>query len=97
MRDSNFNRNFLDSTEDTKDGGRIVLVLTMVVNFFFSAAFCYMLQWINSIQMVIHLPMMQIIIPPNVAAYFQSVLPIITFDIIDRDYLKAVLDFDDEK
>jgi len=97
MRDTNFNRNFLDSTEDTKDGGRIVLVLTMVVNFFFSAAFGYMLQWINSIQMVIHLPMMQIIIPPNVGAYFQSVLPIITFDIIDRDYLKVVLDFDDEK
>jgi len=42
MRDSSFNRNFLDSTEDSKDGGKMVLVMTMGLNLFFSAAFVYM-------------------------------------------------------
>jgi hypothetical protein len=58
MPDTKFNRAFLDSSEDAKDGGRYVLVLTMALNLFFSAAFGYMVQWINSIQMIIHLPMM---------------------------------------
>ena len=43
---------------------------TMGLNIFFAGAFGYMVQWMNSIQMVIHLPMMQIIVPGNVSAYF---------------------------
>ena len=70
MKDTDFNRKFLASTADAKQGGKFVLVLTMALNLFFSAAFGYMLQWINSIQMIIHLPMMQVIVPGNVSAYF---------------------------
>ena len=97
MKDSNFNRNFLASAENSKDGGRMVLVMTMGINLFFSAAFVYMVQWINSTQMIIHLPMMQIIVPANVSAYFQAILPIITFDIISEDVIKWFLNFNDEK
>jgi len=41
--------------------------------------------------------MMQIIVPPNVSAFFQAILPIITFDIISEDVLKKFFDFNDEK
>jgi len=70
MKDTTFNRQFLKSTQDNEEAGRYVLLLTMGLNIFFSAAFGYMVQWMNSIQMVIHLPMMQIIVPGNVSAYF---------------------------
>jgi hypothetical protein len=70
MKDTNFNRQFLQSTQNNEEAGKYVLLLTMGLNLFFSAAFGYMVQWMNSIQMVIHLPMMQIIVPGNVSAYF---------------------------
>ena len=43
MKDTTFTRGFTKSTKDAKDGGKMVLVLTMAVNFFFSGAFSYML------------------------------------------------------
>jgi hypothetical protein len=46
------------------------------------AAFSYMMMWMNSMQLITHLPMMQVIVPSNVSAFLQAILPVITFDII---------------
>jgi hypothetical protein len=70
MKDTRFNRQFLQTTGSSKEAGKYVLVATLGLNLVFSAAFGYMVQWMNSMQMVIHLPMMQIIVPGNVSAYF---------------------------
>jgi len=48
-----------------------------------SGAMAWMLAWVNSLQMVIHLPMMHVLVPPNVSAAFSSILPIVTFDVFN--------------
>jgi hypothetical protein len=43
MKDNTFTRGFNQSTKNAEDGGKMVLVLTMAVNLFFSGAFSYMI------------------------------------------------------
>lgn len=48
-------------------------------------------------QLIIHLPMMRIIFPSNVLAFFSVIVPIITFDILPAEYsLELFLDFDQQ-
>ena len=47
-------------------------------------------------QIIIHLPIMQIIVPSNVSAYFEAVNPIFTFDFLPDSIIKFVFDFDNE-
>ena len=43
----------------------------------------YTLTMINSLQMIVHLPILNIIIPGNVMMFMQIVLPIVMFDILE--------------
>ena len=43
----------------------------------------YFIGLINSLQMVIHLPMLWIIMPGNVTTFFKIILPIVMFDVLD--------------
>ena len=47
-----------------------------------ASAYIYMTMWMQSIQLVTHLPMMQVIVPSNVSAFYQAILPVVTFDLI---------------
>ena len=48
-----------------------------------SEAMDYFIGLINALQMVIHLPMLWIIMPGNVTLFFQIILPIVMFDVLD--------------
>ena len=43
----------------------------------------YLISMINALQMVLHLPMLRIMVPSNVAAFFRVVLPIVMFDVLE--------------
>jgi len=82
MEDNIFNQNFLSATYAASQNGKVVLIISLILNYFMAAAFVYMMMWINSIQLVTHLPMLQVIVPSNVSAFLQAILPVITFDLI---------------
>ena len=47
--------------------------------------------------MIIHLPMLWIIIPANVSAFFSRLIPVATFDILDSGWTtELVFEFDEE-
>ena len=48
-------------------------------------------------QLIIHLPIMQVIVPSNVSAYFEAVVPIFTFDFLPSSIIEFVFDFDFEE
>ena len=35
---------------------------------------------IRALQLVLHLPIMQTVLPPNASAYFKTLIPIVMFD-----------------
>ena len=82
MADTTFNSNFLAFTKTMTSNGKLVLMISLFLNYFMDAAFTYFMMWINSIQLVTHLPMMMVIVPGNVSAFLEAILPVITFDLI---------------
>ena len=62
-----------------------------------SGAMKFIIPFINSLQMTIHLPIMNVIVPGNVNGFFSYLQPIVTFDVFDSDYTtELVLNFDEE-
>jgi hypothetical protein len=75
-----------------------ILTTTMVINNFIGGFMANMAQWINSLQMMLHLPMLHVIMPPNVREFFAIILPVAMFDIIESSYsTELIMDFDYEK
>ena len=57
---------------------------------------CYMIGFIRSLQMIIHLPMLMIIMPANVSAFFCILIPIATFDVLDSGWTtELIFEFDE--
>ena len=56
-----------------------------------------MFGMIRALQLVLHLPIMQTILPPNASAFFKTIIPIVLFDIVSLfwkwdehpDFIKA--------
>lgn len=52
-------------------------------------------KMIDALQMVVHLPIMKIVIPPNVMFCFMIMLPFVMFDIVETEYTtEKILEFD---
>ena len=95
MEDTTWNSNFVSASSTAGASSEGLLIGSLLLNFVFAGAFTYMVQWIHSMQMIIHLPMMRIPVPSNVSAYFQTVVPVITFDVLPSDYTtELLLEFD---
>jgi hypothetical protein len=71
------------------------LVTTFILSGFISGSMNYLLGFLQSLQLVLHLPMFSIIMPANVAMIFEYILAVVLFDILDPSYTtELVLDFD---
>ena len=61
-----------------------------------AGALTYMLGWINTLQLIIHLPLIRILLPANVSAFFHTVIPIVMFDFIPPELsTELFLDFEE--
>ena len=45
----------------------------------------YMLGLVRCLQMVLHLPLVNIVVPGNVTMIFAIIIPIAMFDVLDND------------
>ena len=76
----------------------ILMGTTFVLNIFFSGGMVYFLLLVRGLQMVLHIPILQVILPGNVSMVFSQIISVAMFDILDADWTtKKILEFDDEK
>lgn len=73
-----------------------MFLVTLLINLMIAGIFAFMTMWIHSMQLIIHLPILQVIVPSNVSAYFEAVVPIFTFDFLPSSIIEFVFDFDYE-
>ena len=87
---------FLRATQLLGQSSTQLMFGTVVLNVLIAGAFARMAQWIASMQLIVHIPIMQVIVPANVSAYFEAVVPLFTFDFLPSEITTAyVFDFDD--
>jgi hypothetical protein len=67
----------------------------MVLDHFISGLMTNFGLWINQLQMMIHLPMLNIVMPANVSKFFGVIIPIATYDVLESSITtEKVLEFD---
>ena len=76
---------FLSASDSTNLFLIIVLVMAFSLSMVSGGALQGFMWYLRSLQLIIHLPLMQTILPSNVSAFFEAIIPIVTFDIL-ADY-----------
>jgi len=85
----------LDSSGGKSELGlKWIIAISLLFNLLLRGAARYIFLFINSLMLIIHLPLMQVVVPANVSNLFAYMLPIVQFDFIDEDVLKRFLQFD---
>jgi hypothetical protein len=86
------------ATEVVSDGMLNALVGTFFVNLVFQGAMSYLVSFINSLQLLIHLPLFNIVIPGNVNHFLKILVPVTQFDILDSSWTtEKIFEFDEEE
>ena len=68
-----------------------MLIGTFSMNIIVAGAMNMMLAFLNALQMVIHLPMINVLVPSNVSLFNQLIIPIVMFDILDPEYTSKLM------
>ena len=58
----------------------------------------YMMFMIRALQLVLHLPMLQVVLPSNVSMLTGMLSPIVMFDVLENEWgydISMILEFDD--
>ena len=65
---------------------------SFVMNAVMAASLSQILGMINSLQLIVHLPMMAVSVPANVMMIEGILIPIVMFDIFESDYIYKIAD-----
>jgi hypothetical protein len=97
LADTRFTKNYVSSSANLKRILLATLVTTFIASQFIPGSMIYLLGFLQSLQLVLHLPMFSIIIPANVAMIFEYILAVVMFDILDPSYTtELVFNFDSD-
>ena len=67
----------------------VLIIVSIVLSFIPGKALIHYIMLVRSLQIIIHLSLMQIIVPSNINMLFQIIFPIISYDIFDTDFGEA--------
>ena len=71
------------------------MVVNILLNLVLAGSMKYFIGMVNSLQLIIHLPIFNVPIPANVSTFFEAILPIVMFDVLsDFQIFEKALDFD---
>ena len=84
MPDDMITRSLITTTQKVKNGINNSLIGAVILNISFKGALFLILGMINSLQLILHLPIMNIIIPANVMTMFTILIPVVMFDITEE-------------
>ena len=59
-----------------------MFLIGLLLNFLGSGEEQLMFGLIRALQLVLHLPIMRTVLPPNASAYYKTLIPIIMFDVL---------------
>mmetsp|Transcript_12386 Transcript_12386/g.19281 ORF Transcript_12386/g.19281 Transcript_12386/m.19281 type:complete len:218 (+) Transcript_12386:3359-4012(+) len=84
LRDNGFNRGVASSSQGAKQTMKATMVVSFIANAFLSGSLSLVLGMVNSLQLIVHLPMLNVAIPANAMLVFKALIPIVTFDILEN-------------
>ena len=87
MPPGNTTENFMSASEQTQTIMNYMLYASIGLKILVhgTGAVKYMIGMLNSLQLVIHLPMLSIIFPTNTCFFFRLILPIVMFDLLENN------------
>jgi len=95
MVQDDFSATFASTAEDTSEAMTYILIFLMAFDNILGGMMANLAQYINSLQMMLHLPMLHVVMPANVSEFFGLILPIAMFDIIESTYsTELIMEFD---
>ena len=71
--------------ETAKEGATSILVILIVLSLLLAGTMNYYVIWMNTFQLMIHLPILNTVLPANAALFFNILCPIATYDVIGSD------------
>ena len=75
----------------------VFLILMLFSHFYLKDGIDFMNQWMRSMQLMIHLPLMNILVPANISSFLEDLMPFVMFDIIPPEYSTEVMfTYDDQ-
>lgn len=84
---------------DTMDALKVLVkglfLISLALSYFLSGSLQFIIGMVNSLQILVHLPLLNVIMPANVVAVYQVLIPIATFDFIPSEFYDAFFTFDD--
>lgn len=97
MPDSDTTRNMVSTSESANDFLTYMLVGSILLNFAFPSAMVYMMMMIRTLQIMLHLPLINVILPGQVTEMFAIMISLVMFDLIESsDTTEKVFEFDND-
>lgn len=91
---------YQNSINKTKTNLIIALIINIVLNLFAPGGLIYLVQLLNALQIILHLPLFAIWIPANAQFTFSTIVPIAGFDVLDAwedNFLQQLMHTKDEE
>ena len=83
LENSDFNKEFTETSEQSSEMMKIMMVVAFLMNMLMTGrSLYYFIVWINAMQIIMHLPMLRPLLPPNVLSFIGVILPVVNFDLI---------------
>lgn len=88
---------FVKVLKINKKGLKGSLLGSFFLNLLITGSLSKLLGFITSLQLILHLPLMAIPIPPNVITMFEILIPVVMFDVLEGiDFFENLFDSDEE-
>ena len=95
LYDNQNTANMIKTAEGMSLGSRNLLILQFLLRAIFEGCEYFMVAFVKSLQLIVHLPILTVIFPSNVAKFFSILVPIATFDVLSPDWTtRLVFEFD---
>lgn len=91
MADTEATRSYESATETSQKSVIVMVLFSIGLNMILSGILSLLVGMINSLQLIIHLPMMNVPFPANAMTFVRCLVPIVMFEILE--YKDILLDF----
>lgn len=76
--------NFVENAKTADGGMKLIVVVNFAMSFLVAFSLNFLWSMINSLQMIVYLPLLNIILPANVNTLFAILIEVATFDVVPK-------------
>ena len=74
----------------------LIMIICFLISYFLGGAYLHITPYIESLQLILHLPIFNIVVPGNVKILFEVLFPVAFWDLLDKAYsTRLIFKFDD--